>query len=176
MIEAAEKPQREQVRPEPRPPRRFRLPWTAKLTAHIPPGQFGRYLLVGAGNTLFGYGTFALLTALLDRVMPHGYILASVLSSVLNISVAYLNYKWLVFKTKGNYLREWARCVAVYSGGILIGAALLPVVVFAIRHATRVDAAAPYIAGALLIGVNAVYSFLGHKNFSFRASPDSPWR
>ena len=30
-----------------------------RLVDHIPPGQFGRYLLVGAWNTLFGYGSFA---------------------------------------------------------------------------------------------------------------------
>jgi hypothetical protein len=37
----------------------FANQWIAKLTRHIPPGQFGRYLLVGAWNTLFGYGSFA---------------------------------------------------------------------------------------------------------------------
>ncbi len=146
-----------------------RRAWMVRLTRHIPPGQFGRYLLVGIGNTLFGYGTFALLTALLDRITPHGYVLASLLASVLSITVAYLNYKWLVFKTQGNYLREWARCVAVYSGGIIISAALLPLVVFVIRRGTGMQAAAPYLAGALLIGFNAVYSFLGHKKFSFRS-------
>lgn len=140
----------------------------AALARHFPPGQFGRYLLVGVGNTLFGYGTFALFVAILDRVVPHGYILASVISSVLNISVSYLNYKWFVFKTKGNYLREWARCVAVYSSAIVINALLLPVFVFAIRRWTNISAAAPYIAGAVLIGFTTIYSFLGHKRFSFR--------
>ena len=139
------------------------------LVRHIPPGQFGRYLLVGAGNTIFGYSTYALLTAILDPIVPHGYVLASVISSVLNITFSYLNYKWFVFKTKGNYVREWVRCVAVYSGGIVLSALLLPVVVFAIRHWTKYVAAAPYIAGALLMGVTTIYSFLGHKKFSFRS-------
>jgi putative flippase GtrA len=92
--------------------------WVASLTRHIPPGQFGRYLLVGAWNTLFGYGSYALLTAILTPVIPHGYIVASVISSLLNISVSFLGYKWFVFKTKGNYLREWIRCVGVYSGAL----------------------------------------------------------
>ena len=61
--------------------------------------------------------------------MPHSYIWASVLSSLLNITVAYLGYKWFVFKTKGNYLREWMRCVAVYSGGIIFALLALPVLV-----------------------------------------------
>jgi len=59
------------------------------------------------------------------------------LSSLLNITVAYFGYKWFVFKTKGNYLREWMRCVAVYSGGIIFALPALPALVVLIRHNTR---------------------------------------
>ncbi len=142
--------------------------WYASLTRHIPPGQLARYLVVGVWNTLFGYGTYALFTALLAPVVPHSYVAALVLSSLLNITVSYLGYKWFVFKTKGNYLREWMRCVAVYSSGIAIGACLLPIVVYLLRHGTRFQAAAPYLAGALLTGFGVLYNFLGHKKFSFR--------
>jgi len=142
--------------------------WSTELTRHIPPGQFGRYLLVGAWNTLFGYGTFALFTAVLNPVVPHSYIFASLLSSLLNITVAYLGYKWFVFKTRGNYLREWMRCVAVYSSGIVLGLIALPVLVFMIRRNTRFFAEAPYIAGALLMVVVVFFTFFGHKKFSFR--------
>lgn len=45
------------------------------------------------------------------------------------VTFSYLNYNWFVFTTKGNYLSEWARCVAVYSGGIAISVLLLPVLV-----------------------------------------------
>ena len=138
-----------------------------KLKSHIPPGQFGRYLVVGVSNTIFGYGTYAGFTALLTPHIPHAYIVASLLASFLSITSAFLAYKWFVFKTKGNYFREWIRCVMVYGGSSLIGIVLLPVVVFAIRHLTRFDASAPYIAGALLMGLNVVASYLGHKNFSF---------
>ena len=143
--------------------------WRSKITSHIPPGQFGRYLLVGAWNTLFGYGSFAFFTAVLNPLIPHSYITACVISSVLNISVSYLGYKFFVFKTKGNYLREWIRCVGVYSGGILFGVVTLPVLVLIIRRNTRFFVQAPYIAGALLTGITVIYSFLGHKKFSFRS-------
>jgi len=142
--------------------------WMANLMRHIPPGQFGRYLLVGMWNTLFGYGTFALFTAVLNPIVPYSYIWASLLSGLLNITVAYFGYKWFVFKTKGNYLREWMRCVAVYSGAIVFSLIALPVLVLLIRRNTRFFAEAPYIAGALLTVFVVVYSFLGHKKFSFR--------
>jgi putative flippase GtrA len=146
----------------------FANKWSTKLAGHIPPGQFGRYLLVGAWNTLFGYGSFAFFTAILSPVIPHSYIVASVIASLLNISVSYLGYKWFVFKTKGNYVREWIRCVGVYSGGILFGVLALPVLVTLIRRNTRFFTQAPYIAGALLTAFMVMYSFVGHKKFSFR--------
>ncbi len=141
----------------------------ASLAKHVPPGQFGRYLMVGLWNTAFGYGTFALLTALLDRYIPASYMVASLTSSVLNITVSFLGYKWLVFKTKGNYLKEWARCLMVYSGGIALSLALLAPTVFVVSYVTGNPRTAPYIAGALLLGVQVILSFLGHKTFSFRS-------
>ena len=140
-----------------------------QLTRHIPPAQFGRYILVGVWNTLFGYATFAAFTALLTPHVAYAYILASVLASLLNITVAFLGYKWFIFKTAGNYLREWLRCVLVYSGGIVIGILLLPAFVYVVRHSTKFDSAAPYIAGAILTGVNVIVGFLGHKTFSFQS-------
>jgi putative flippase GtrA len=139
------------------------------LTRHIPPGQFARYLVVGVWNTAFGYATFAFFTAILDKVVPQSYMLASVLSSLINISVSFLGYKWFVFKTKGNYLREWIRCVGVYGGNILFGLAVLPVMVYGLRHYTHLERQAPYVAGAILTFVTVLVSFFGHKHFSFKA-------
>jgi putative flippase GtrA len=126
--------------------------------------------MVGVWNTLFGYCLFAALVALIDPRIPHGYILASLLSSPINITVAFLAYKWFVFKTKGNYLREWIRCVAVYGSSALLNLILLPIIVEAIRHTTHFERQAPYIAGGLLICFGVIYSFIGHKKFSFRPS------
>lgn len=139
------------------------------FTRHLPPGQFGRYLLVGLWNMVFGYACFAFFTALLDKVVPHSYLAGTVLSSVLNITVAFLGYKWFVFKTKGNCLREWCRCVGVYSGSIVLGLVLLPIIVFTIRHKFGYQKEAPYIAGALLTGITVILSFFGHKHISFRS-------
>ena len=139
-----------------------------RLTRHIPPGQLGRYLLTGLWNTAFAYGSFVLFTAVLDRYMPASYMAGSLLSSLLNITVSFLGYKWFVFKTKGNYLKEWVRCLMVYSGGLVLGLALLPPTVFAVTYVTGNRRAAPYIAGALLLGMQVILSFVGHKKFTFK--------
>jgi putative flippase GtrA len=67
------------------------------LAKHMPPGQVLRYLLTGAWNTLFGYGTFALFTMLLAPLGRQSYILAVIPSTLINITVAFLGYKWFVF-------------------------------------------------------------------------------
>jgi putative flippase GtrA len=151
-----------------------RIPGLAKVTSHIPPGQLARYLLVGLWNTGFGFGAYAVLTAWLTPKIPHAYIAASLLSGPLNITVAFLGYKWFVFRTKGNYLKEWLRCFTVYSSSILLSLLLLPLVVGAVRWSTGNARLAPYIAGALLTGASVIYSFFGHRKFTFRTESPSP--
>jgi len=138
-----------------------------RVMRHFPPGQFGRYLIVGIWNTVFAYGTYALFIAILDRYMPASYLAASLLASLLNITVSFLGYKWFVFKTRGNYLREWTRCLTVYGGSIVMGLALLPPTVVAIGYLTNNPGAAPYLAGAVVLCIQTVFSFFGHRSFSF---------
>ncbi len=136
--------------------------------------QFLRYLLVGAWNTAFGYGLFAWLTALLQPRMHYGYMLASALSNLISITVAYLGYKFFVFKTQGNYLVEWLRCLLVYGMGTIPGLLLLPFFVVGIERLTPLRHGAPYAAGALALAITVVYSFFGHKHFSFRSRSVEP--
>ena len=150
-------------------------PALGRLLSHVPAGQGLRFIAVGVWNTAFGYACFAVFALLLGRVQPrYGYILASVIASAVNISVAFLGYKWFVFKTKGNYLAEWTRCVVVYGTSIGLGVILLPLVVFAIRHATPLDGAAPYVAAAAIACANALYNFCAHKKFTFGRPVGAP--
>ena len=144
-----------------------------QLISHIPPGQFFRYLLVGTWNTFFGYSLYALFTALLMPRVRYGYIYAAVFSNFLSITVAYFGYKFLVFHTKGNYLVEWLRCLLVYGSGMLPGLVLLPLLVEGLHYAFHLQRGGPYVAGALVMGFGVIYSFFGHKHFSFRVPDDA---
>ena len=127
-----------------------------------------------------------------------GTVLASVLSTPINITVAYFGYKLFVFRTKGNYLREWLKCFAVYGVGMIPGLVALSALTRLLqtvihRHAVSLHvylaalerdlsgrplaflqhiatgkAMAGYIAGAVVIGVSTIYSFVGHKKVTFR--------
>jgi putative flippase GtrA len=126
-----------------------------------------RYLAVGACNTAFGYGCFALLTLLLTPIFTYGYVLASLLANLFSITFAFFGYKWFVFKTKGNYLREWIRCVGVYATSMIVSAAALPFAVGFIRRQPGHDRSAPYIAGAIVLVFSVLFSFFGHRHISF---------
>jgi putative flippase GtrA len=174
-----------------------------RLVNLFPAGQFIRYLCMGAFNTLFGYISFAVTLTLLNAFLPTGLlyltvILASILPTPLNITVAYFCYKFLVFRTKGNYLSEWLKCFAVYGTGMIPGLVALSALTRFLQsiihsHATSLHvflntveshlsgrplaflqhiatgkAIAAYIAGAVVIGVSTIYSFVGHKKITFR--------
>jgi putative flippase GtrA len=181
------------------------IPWRRlqRLVHLFPGGQFARYLCVGVFNTFFGYLSFAVILTLLNAALPARFlyltvILASMLPVPLNITVAYLTYKFFVFRTKGNYLGEWLKCFAVYGTGMIPGLVALSALtrflqsvihghavslhVFLstveghlsgrplafLRHIATGKAMAGYIAGAVVIGVSTIYSFVGHKKVTFR--------
>jgi putative flippase GtrA len=163
---------------------------STNLRRWLPSWQFARYLLVGVWNTTFGYMMYAALTWVLSRHVVFGYLYAAVLSNFTAISVAFLGYKWFVFKTQGNYLREWLRCFVVYGAAALPGLLLLPMVVNALIYVCNVSPGvrlghethfqftaqymsatfltAPYIGGAILMAGTVIVSFFGHKHFSFQ--------
>jgi putative flippase GtrA len=133
----------------------------------FPTGQSIRYLLVGTWNTLFGYALFASLTYLFTGLIPCAYLLASLLGNVVAVTVAFLGYKWFVFRTQGDYLREYLRCWAVYGTATIVGLVALPLLVIGLSWLMGPHAYVPYLCGALLTALSVLTSFLGHKHFSF---------
>jgi putative flippase GtrA len=177
-----------------------------RLVSMFPPGQFGRYIAVGVFNTLFGYICFAFALTLLNRALPLRWIsltvvLASILSTPVNITIAYFGYKLFVFRTQGDYLMEWLKCFAVYGTGMIPGLVALSALtrllqtgihhhtaaahtvlaaveshlggwaLLTVQHLVTGKAMAGYIAGAVVIGISTIYSFVGHKHVTFRKRP-----
>jgi putative flippase GtrA len=130
--------------------------------------QIVRYLLVGGFNTVSGYGLFALLNWSFRGLGAYSYMYAALLSNLISITIAFLGYKWFVFRTRGNYLIEWIRCVGVYGSSMLIGLAGLAILVPILRRSLHRPERASYIAAAIMTLVTVLFSFLGHKNISFR--------
>ncbi len=88
-------------------------------------------------------------------------------AAFINISVSFLGYKWFVFRTKGNYLLEYSKSFSVYLPTIAISAVAIAPLTVLLRRATPFDREAPYVAGAILMVITVILSFLGHRNISF---------
>jgi putative flippase GtrA len=133
-----------------------------------PRQQIVRYMLVGGFNTVFGYGLFALLNWSLRPVGHYSYLLASLLSNIIAISVAFLGYKWIVFRSRGSYIAEWLRCMGVYGSSMLITLAGLAILVPLLERCLHRPGQAAYLGAAIMAVVTVILSFLGHKHYSFR--------
>ena len=125
---------------------------------------FVRYVLAGVCNTAVGYCLFAGLNYLLQGTFHYSYLAASILANILAITFAYLNYKFIVFRTRGNYLREYLRFYVVYGFSIGLSLVLMPIFVEELGMNT-------YVAGAAILPICVIASFFGHKSFSFRGNP-----
>ena len=132
--------------------------------------QVMRYLLVGGFNTCFGYALFVAFNYLFRRLGVYGSEIASLLSNVLAITVAFLGYKWFVFRSHGHYLREWLRCISVYGSSMVFSLVMLPPLTLLLRRWFGPTQMASNLAAAILTVVTVVASYFGHKHFSFRRS------
>jgi putative flippase GtrA len=141
----------------------------AWLAGHFPPGLFLRYLAVGVWNTVAGYLVYAFLTYFLTKTrLPAAYMFTVAPSCLINITMAFFLYKWFVFRTKGNYWREYRRTMTVYWSLFIPAMLILPVLVNLLHWLFHMGAAAPYVANAILMVFGVVYNFLGYKKYSFR--------
>ena len=118
-----------------------------------------QYLITGAWNTFFGYGAFALLHYLFNDKINDYFILT--ISYILSITNAYIWYKLLVFKTKGNIVKEYLRFYFVYIWVYFMNIILLPVFI-KLFHGNI------YISQAVIVMLITAMSYMGHKKFTFK--------
>ncbi len=158
-------------------------PLSYRIKHLFPPGQVLRYLVVGVINTGLGYGLFVLCLYLLNRISPARFlyltvIAASLISTPINITISYFNYKFFVFRTRGNHLREWLRAFGVYGVSMLPGLLALSALTRLLQtllhgHAPFGKGTAGYFAGAVVTGCSTIVSFIGHKKITFRHRADT---
>jgi putative flippase GtrA len=117
------------------------------------------FVVVGAANTVIGTLWFVGFQSTIGTVA--GYMTSLVLAHVAAVLCAFVLYRWLVFRVRGNVLRDLVRFEMVYLTALAVNAALLPLMV-------EVVGFDPIPAQLLIVFVTAVLSYIGHKYFSFR--------
>ena len=118
-----------------------------------------RYLLVGIWNTVFGYGLFALLQLSVGHVIS--YMAVLIIAQVVSTLLAFVLYRYFVFKVHGHFWQDLARFSVVYAGAFAVNLVLLPVMVSGFGWNVL-------LSQALIVGGTIIASFFAHRNFSFR--------
>ena len=116
------------------------------------------YLVVGAWNTVFGYGVWAVMQYVLGDTV--NYLVIVALSWSIAVLNAYVGYRYVVFRSRGPVRTELPRFVTVYLATLIANLALLPI-------ALRVLPFSIYVDQALVLAIVIVGSYLGHRYYSF---------
>ena len=126
-------------------------------------GEKLRFLAVGGWNTVFSIGVLWLL----DQAIP--YDSTSVLqkemvfaaSWVIGVTQNFFTFKLLVFRTHGNWLREYLRMYVVYAVTFTVQSVLMLAI-------SEVFGLSVFWANLPVILVITVMSYFGHKHYTFR--------
>jgi len=125
------------------------------------------FLSIGAVNTGVGFLCFAGFLALLGQ---QRYMATLVCAHIVSVLIAFVLYRYVVFRVRGHLLRDLWRFETVYLVALAVNLAMLPLLV-QLAHLPVL------LAQALILVVTALISWVGHKHFSFRrteASGDLP--
>src|ERR1019366_8993354 len=131
-----------------------------------PPGWFLKvvrdqrvaFLIVGGVNTAVGFVCFAGFLVLLGQKL---YLVALVCAYIVATLIAFVLYRFVVFRVRGHVLADLWRFVTVYLMALAVNLVVLPVLV-ELAHLPVL------LAQALIVLVTSVMSWVGHKHFSFR--------
>jgi putative flippase GtrA len=139
-------------------------------------GEKLRYLFVGGWNTLFGYLLFLLLLALLGTPLRslessgnplihwmgrEYYVIVGWVGWVFAVIQSTVTMKYLVFRKSGRLVSQVFRAYFVYLPAQFLGSAILWFMV-------RIVGLTPPIGSLATIAVTTIFSYLGHKYFTFR--------
>lgn len=115
--------------------------------------------MVGAVNTVFGFGVFAGLQLTIGTHVH--YLVILLIAHVVSVLEAYVLQRWLVFRVSGRWWRDLARFWSVYLVALAINLVALPLLV-EIAHVSVLPAQA-----IVMLGV-AMGTFVAHRSFTFR--------
>lgn len=124
------------------------------------------FLLVGGLNTVIGALWFLLFDHLIgSRWNGHGHYPALVLTYVAAILCAFVLYRRLVFRVRGQVVRDLARFSSVYVSAFAVNIVLLGLMVDGLGWR-------PFPSQCLITFVTTIFSWVGHNRFSFKRTPE----
>jgi len=120
-----------------------------------------RFLLAGALNTIMGLAIYPAVYFLAAPLKLH-YLVIFAISQVICVTFAFLTNKFLVFRTSGNYLREFWKFISFHLTYFLINLAVLPTLV-------ELGNMNPVWAQMLFAILIIISSYFWHSRITFRS-------
>ena len=122
-----------------------------------------RFLNVGFVNLLFMYGIGIFLDFVLKNTLPT--FLIALLISIFYVTFSFAMRKIFIYKTKGDWIKEYLRCYAFYSVSIVVSVLVLWILIDAFSFAF-------WSAQALSILVSTLFYSLTSRYFAFMRVPE----
>lgn len=118
-----------------------------------------RFLFIGGMNAIISYIIFVILVLIIGE--NHHQICVTgqwILSSV----ISYLNQKFFVFQTKGNYIKEYIKCCSTWVISYFLNLVVLEITIrYLIKNI--------YIAQGISLCAVAVVTYILFKHFAFKS-------
>src|SRR4051794_18887805 len=125
----------------------------------------GRYVVVGAFNTAFGYGMFAILDLTIGDTVP--YLALLLVAHVVSVLEAFVLHKVLVFRVPGRWFRDLTRFWSVYLVALGINLVTLPLLVELVGLPVL-------LAQAIVLATMTGATFLAHRHYTFSRPAIAP--
>ncbi len=117
-----------------------------------------RFVIIGCINAAIAFGIYSLSVLILGSEF---YQLCVVLQWTLSSVTSYLNQKFFVFCTKGNYIKEYLKCCSTWFVSYLLNVVILELLVrFAIKNV--------YISQFISISLVSICTYVLFKYFAFK--------
>lgn len=115
------------------------------------------FLAVGGVNTAIGFSLFVVFNAIFGS---QRYLLTLLCAHIISVIIAFVLYRYLVFKVRGHLLRDAWRFESVYLIALAANAALLHIGVSWLHQN-------PVLVQAVVLVITTTWSYIGHGRFSF---------
>lgn len=117
-----------------------------------------KFMIIGAGNTLISVVSFVFFVKLLGENV---YQLCLFLSWLVSSLFSFTLQKIIVFQTKGNWLKEYAKCLISWAIGYGINAVSLAIIIHLLHYHV-------IFAEIIALLLTTISTFLLFKYFAFR--------
>lgn len=120
--------------------------------------DFMRFLIIGSINAAISYIIYALAVFLIGEGY---YQLCVALQWILSSVISYLNQKFFVFCTRGNYVKEYLKCCTTWGVSYVLNVIILEIFVrFFIKNV--------YIAQFISLFIVSISTYILFKCFAFK--------